>query len=392
MISYGRPREYESPQQRRARERREAEAHEAPRCDQYPDDYGDGEYDDEAPPPPRRTGARGGGPGGGGRPVKRRRPRYGVRRFLVVLLVLVLAYAGAMAWAVNRVWSSVDRVDSTPASTNRPASASGTNFVLVGTDSREGMTEEERREFRTGHDLDSARADTIMLLHLPSGGDPVLVSIPRDSYVVIPEYGWNKINAAYSIGGPALLVDTVEQSTGLRVDGYLEVGFSGFVDVVETVGGVHMCLDEPIVEERSSLDLPAGCQDLIGVEALNYVRMRYADPRGDLGRVERQRAFLAALVDKAVTPATVFNPWRLEDVGTSIGSVLAIGEDTSMWETARMAWAMRALSAGQGESLTVPVADTNYVTSVGSTVLWDDAAATELFAALREGRSLSIEP
>jgi LCP family protein required for cell wall assembly len=347
---------------------------------------GDEGYEREVAAPPRRPG------GPGGRPPRRRRPRYGLRRALAVVLLLVLAYVGAMVWAVTSVWNSIDRVDSTPTSANRPEGTAGTTFVMVGTDSREDLSREERNDLVTGHATEGARADTIMLLHLPSSGDPVLISVPRDSYVEIPGHGFNKINASYQIGGPALLVDTIEQNTGLGVAGYLEVGFGGFVQVVEKVGGVHMCLDEPVQDEKTKLDLPAGCQDLVGREALNYVRMRYSDPRGDLGRVERQREFLSALVAKTATPGTIFVPWRLNDVGTAIGSNLAIGEDTSMWETGRMALAMRSVAGGDGQSLTVPVADANYPTSVGSTVLWDEAAAEEMFGALRDGRALTIEP
>lgn len=352
-------------------------------------EYADGPVPPTHPPSPARPG----GPGGpGGRPPRRRsRGRYALRRTLAVLLLLVLLYVGSMIWAVASIWGSIDRVDATPTSGDRPSAGAGSNFLLVGTDSREDLTREERNDLVTGH-AEGARADTIMLLHLPDSGGPTLVSIPRDSYVEIPGHGSNKINAAYATGGPSLLVDTVEQSTNLRIDGYLEVGFGGFVQVVSTVGGVEMCLDKPVQDEKTRLDLPAGCQVLEGAEALNYVRMRYSDPRGDLGRVERQREFLAALTREAATPGTVLVPWRLHDVGTAAGSAMALGEDTSLWETVRMARGMRAVSGGDGQSVTVPIADANYQTRAGSSVLWDEARAAELFEALRTGEPLSIEP
>lgn len=332
---------------------------------------------DDTPPPP---------------PTNRRRPRYALRRALVIVLVLVLAYVGAMVWAVVGIWGSIERVDAEPANAARPAAGSGTNFLLVGTDSREDLSEEERLDYNTGS-TEGARADTIMVLHLPAGdGEPTLVSVPRDSYVEIPGYGSNKINAAYSLEGPELLVDTVEQATGLAVEGYVEIGFDGFVDVVTTVGGVNMCLDEPVVEERSDLDLAAGCQELAGKDALAYVRMRYADPRGDLGRVERQREFLSALVGELTDPSTLLVPWELRSAGISTGSALRVGEDTSMWEMGRFALAMRQVSGGDGVSITVPVSDPNYSTSVGSAVLWDEVAAPDLFEALRTDAPLTIEP
>jgi len=343
---------------------------------------GRGRSDDGYGPPSR----------GGGRPPRRpSRGRYRFRRFLVFLMLLVLVYVGAMIWAVGSIWNSIDRVDSTPTNSARPAGGSGSTFLLVGTDSREDLSREERNDLVTGH-TEGARADTIMLLHLPDGGQPLLLSIPRDSYVEIPGHGQNKINAAYAIDGPSLLVDAVEQATGLRVDGYLEIGFGGFVEVVGIVGGVEMCLDEPVQDEKTRLDLPAGCQMLEGKEALNYVRMRYSDPRGDLGRVERQREFLAALIHEMAKPDTVLVPWRLHSVGTATGSALALGEDTSLWETGRIALAMRSISNGDGQSLTVPVADANYQTAAGSSVLWDETKADALFEALRAGTPLSIEP
>lgn len=308
-------------------------------------------------------------------------------------MLLVLVWAIAMVWALGASWQAIERVDATPDNPDRPGSAAGTNILLIGTDSRESLTDEERRELKTGS-TEGARADTIMLLHLAGGGgDPTLLSIPRDSYVAIPGSGTNKINAAYSAGGPPLLVDTVEQSTGLPVDGYVEIGFDGFVDVVGAVDGVRMCLPDPVFEERSDLDLQAGCQDLAGKDALNYVRMRYSDPRGDLGRVERQRQFLASLVQRLTRPSTVLVPWRLHEAGTATGSSLKIGEDTSMWEMLRVVLAMRDISGDQGNSITVPVADPNYRTpDRQSAVLWDEAGADELFEALRTDGPLTIEP
>ncbi|UJH71435.1 LCP family protein [Ornithinimicrobium sp. INDO-MA30-4] len=350
----------------------------------------------------RPAGQRAGGQGPGGagpRPPSRprppgpppRRPRYKLRRFLVVFGILVLAYVVAMIWAIGASWGAIGRVDATP-DTPSPGDASGKNILMIGTDSRDDLTDEERAELKTGA-VEGARADTIMLLHLPDGGgEPMLVSLPRDSYVEIPGFGFSKINAAYADGGAPLMVATVEQATGLPIDGYLEVGFDGFVDVVAAVGGVEMCLDEPIVEERSDLDLPAGCQELEGKDALNYVRMRYADPRGDLGRVERQREFLSSLVNKMTGPGTLFVPWNLHDAGTATGSSLTIGDDTSMLDMYGAMQGMRSISNGDGMSVTVPIADANYSTAAGSSVLWDEAGAAELFNALRTDSPLTIEP
>ena len=127
-----------------------------------------------------------------------------------------------------------------------------------------------------------------MLLHVPSGGEPTLVSLPRDSYVEIRDNGWNKLNAAHSIGGAELLVDTVEQNTDLRIDGYLEIGFNGFASVVDSLGGVEVCVPFDMDDPDAQINLKKGCQTLDGANALGYVRARHSDPRGDL--VETSRA------------------------------------------------------------------------------------------------------
>ncbi len=347
-----------------------------------------------------RPAASGGGPPGrppagrratSSRPPRRRRgPRYGLRRLAVVLGLALTAYVVSMVVVLALLWNGLVRVDATPEGT-RPAGSAGSAYLLVGTDSRDQLTEEQRGEFGTGY-AEGSRADTVMLLHVPTVGEPTLVSLPRDSFVDVPGHGLDKLNAAHSIGGPELLAATVEGATGLRLDGYLEIGFGGFVGVVEEVGGVRMCLDAPIQDEKAHIDLAAGCQELTGPEALGYVRMRYSDPRGDIGRVERQREFLAALVARMASPATVLNPVRLHDVGSATGEAVAVGEDTSVLEAARMALAMRGIASGGGVSVTVPVADANYQTTVGSAVLWDEQRAAELFGALRRGESVSIEP
>jgi len=301
-------------------------------------------------------------------------------RLLALLLALIVVWlVGVPAYA----WSQVDRVDDTPAG-RRPANQPGQTFLLVGSDSREGLTKAERRRLGTGS-TGGQRTDTIMLLAVPPGGKPALISIPRDSYVAIPGHGQNKINAAFSYGGPQLLEQTVEQSTGLRVDGYLEVGFGGFVNVIDALGGIRMCIPKAIKDADSHLNLRKGCQTLDGTTALGYVRMRKADPRGDLGRVERQRQMLAAVANKAASPATVLNPVRYWRLNTAAASSVQVGEDTSLWQLGALALGMRSVAGGDGLTLTVPVSNPGALTPVGSAVLWDDRKAAAMFADLARG-------
>jgi LCP family protein required for cell wall assembly len=303
---------------------------------------------------------------------------------------IVLAYLGFYLVLGFHAASSLDKI---PAASNVAlADTAGTNWLLVGSDSREGLTKAERKELHTGKDEGSQRTDTLMVIHIDDSGKPTLVSLPRDSYVTIPahvaldgssiEDRKNKINTAYGKGGAPLLVETVERNTGLHIDHYMEVGFKGIRDITDAVGGVNMCVPADVTDQNSGLNLLAGCQELDGKNALAYVRMRYADPKGDLGRIERQQQFLSSVMKKVATPAVLLNPismWKLVDAGTASVNV---GEGDSVMDVGALARAMRGLSNGNGTLTTVPVSQTDANTAAGSSVIWDDAAARELFISL----------
>jgi LCP family protein required for cell wall assembly len=298
---------------------------------------------------------------------------------LILLLLIILWIVGVPAYA----WTQIARVDAAP-SGQRPADQPGKTFLLVGSDSRAGLSKAEQKRLGTGSTA-GQRTDTIMLVYVPPGGKPALISIPRDSYVDIPKNGKNKINAAYAFGGPELLVQTVEQDTGLRMDGYMEIGFGGFVNIIDALDGIRMCLPNAIKDRDSHIDLPKGCQTLSGTEALGYVRMRKADPLGDLGRVERQRQMLAAVAKKATSPAAVLNPVRYWKFNMATAEAIKLGRDTSLPETLALAYAMKRISGGSGLTLTVPVSSTGAPTPVGSAVLWDPNKAKAMFSVIARG-------
>ena len=315
------------------------------------------------------------------------------RRFPVgkLVLVLVLAWLAFMVYTPLHAWNTVAKVDTTPPG-DRPAHTKGYNYLLVGSDSREGLTAAQRKELHTGKDA-GRRTDSIILVHVPqSGGKPVLVSIPRDSYVPIPGHGSNKINASFSIGGPKLLVHTVEQVTDLRLDGYVEIGFGGFASVVDSVGGVRICVPFHMNDKKAGINLKKGCQVLHGQNALGYVRARYSDPRGDIGRAERQRQFLGAIMKKALTPSTILIPTRYWSFSHAAAEGLVVGEDTSMRDASRVLLTLRSVSKDDGLSLVVPVQDLNYQTQAGSSVKWNTARAKELFTDLRQDKPLESPP
>ena len=288
-------------------------------------------------------------------------------------------------------WSTVSEVDDTPVGA-RPADTPGNTYLLVGSDGRDQLTAAERKELGTGM-AEGQRTDSILLVHVPSGeGKSAIISIPRDSYMPIPGHGSNKVNAAYSIGGPQLLIQTLEQVTDLRLDGYLEIGFNGFANVVNSLGGVDICVPFDMDDKKAHINLKKGCQSLDGKEALGFVRARYSDPRGDIGRAERQRQFLGAIMKGAATPSTVLNPFRYWSFTHTSAKAVGVGKDTTMREAASILLAMRGASNDSTLSLTVPLQDLAYRTHAGLAVKWDTERSQALFRMLREDQPLQAPP
>ncbi|BBW99814.1 hypothetical protein MMOR_07510 [Mycolicibacterium moriokaense] len=295
---------------------------------------------------------------------------------LALLFVVVVAVVAGGLW----MDSKLHRIPALADYPERPAAGAGTTWLLVGSDSRQELTPEQQAELNTGGDLGTGRTDTILLVHIPGFGSSTpttMVSIPRDSYVEIPGYGSDKINAAFVEGGAPLLAQTVEQATGLHMDHYAEIGFDGFAVMVDAVGGVTMCPDQPIDDPLAGINLPAGCQKLDGRTALGYVRTR-ATPRADLDRMVNQRAFMSALLRRATSPAVWLNPLRWYPMMHAASGAVTVGEQDHIWDLARLAWAMR----GDVTTTTVPIGEFSGGDS-GSVVVWDSEVADQLFAALK---------
>ena len=317
----------------------------------------------QQPPPPR--GPRRPAAAEPSSPRRRPRPRLGWLK-LVLLLWLVFLVAVPF-WA----WSKVTHVDSAPPDGSRPDEQDGTTYLVVGSDSREDLSEEERRELGTGN-AGGRRTDTIMLLHTGSGPN-LLMSIPRDSLVAIPGHGeGQKINAAFAYGGPRLLTRTVEQNTGIRVDHYVEVGFGGFVDVVDALGGVEICPRTAMKDKQANLDVAKGCQEADGTTALGYARSRklYAE-RGDIDRARAQREVIAAIGDKALSPWSVLNPLRYYRLNVAGAESLRVSEDTGVIDVGRFALAMTRVDGKDGLTCSVPISDL--------AVNWDPERSERLF-------------
>ncbi|MER5355015.1 LCP family protein [Kitasatospora sp. NPDC002551] len=345
-----------------------------------------------------------GGPAGaspgrsGSSPGRRRR---WPRRLAAGIALGILA-TSCGGWAVLHGLGSIDRVEAFGGDGARPADDGSTTFLVVGTDEREGIPERTLKTVLHAGGESCRCTDTMMIVQLAGNGSRAsVISIPRDSYVDIPAHrdpatrkevpaGKGKINAAYGLGGPQLAVATVEQNTGLRIDHYLQVNFAGFVAAVDAVGGVRVCTAKPLKDEYSGLDLPAGTSTLDGAGALKYVRARHVDGSSDLGRMHRQQKFVAQLLHEVTSSGTLLNPVRLARVTDSLLGSVKADKGLAADDLITLATRMKDLTAGRADFVTVPLASVDHpVAGWGSTVLWDEEGARQLFEAVREERPLT---
>ena len=333
-----------------------------------------------------------------GRPPRSRRRRFA--RFLawtaLTLSVLLFASTGALYAAYNHYGG---RIQTLPGLVDLQDGQGGVtraeNYLVVGSDSADGLTDAQLREVGTNRSQrEGVRPDTILLVHVPADGSAAqVVSLPRDSYVEIPGHAKNKINSAYETGeeaapggGPQLLVDTVEQLTGLQVDHYVQVSLYGFYTITNAIGGVEVCLTRPAKDEDANIDLPAGVQTLQGKDALAFVRQRKGVPGGDLGRIRRQQYYLGALTRQALSAGVLLNPGRLNDLLNAVGNNLLVDPGTDRSDMLDLAFRLRGVSAGKVTFRTVPIAGDGLVDVPGpvdaAVVLLDEPALPGFFATL----------
>ena len=318
-------------------------------------------------------------------PERTRRP--GARRKRVALIAVVVVLA-LLAWPIGLlIWANgkIQHVDALSTAANTP----GTTYLIAGSDSRGGAGG------IAADGTQGARTDTILLLQVPPSGPAALISLPRDTYAKIPGRGASKLNAAYSWGGAPLLVQTVEQLTGLRVDQYVEIGLGGVAQVVDAVGGVQLCLDPkinlvkfPLNDKDSGLKWDApGCKLADGATALAFTRMRKADREGDIGRAKRQQQLIAALSSAVATPSLVFAPGRqVTLISTGLGA-LQVSRGTDIVDLGRLALAFRRATGPAGIRGTPPILSADYRPGhgAGSTVELDPAKTPAFFTAIMNG-------
>lgn len=290
---------------------------------------------------------------------------------IALVLVIVLGWgAGLMVWADSRI----DHVEALSERDGTP----GTTYLIAGSDRRDGEAVAE-------DGAEGARADTIMLLHRAPGGNSYLISLPRDTLVEIPGQGRYKLNAAFSLGGAALLVETIEEFTGLTIDHYVEIGFDGVAGVVDAVDHVNLCIDQDVDDRRSGLQMTEGCHDVGGEQALAFVRARYFDPTADIGRQERQQQFVGALMDRATSPSLLLNPVAQVRMAGAGSDALITSEGTGIIDVGRMVLTARS-AMNSGATPTMPVADPEFQTEhSGVAVLTDDAEIATFFGSIADG-------
>ncbi|MEJ8635396.1 LCP family protein [Streptomyces sp. NPDC006475] len=335
-----------------------------------------------APPPTGHA------PAGYG-PDWRRRIKIGS---LVLVVALLAVTIGTYFWADGKLKREVDLAKVI----ERPGAGDGTNYLIVGSDSREGMSDEDKKKLHTGS-AEGKRTDSMMILHDGSNG-PTLISLPRDSDVEIPSFKGSdsgklfpntgrrvKLNAAYAEDGPELLVRTVEHNTGLHIDHYVEIGFAGFAGIVDAIGGVEMDIPKAFKDKKSGADFQAGKQTLDGEQALAFVRTRYAFAGSDLDRTKNQQKFLAALASQTATPSTVLNPFKLYPTMGAGLDTLIVDKDMSLWSLGQMFFAMKGVTGGEGTSMNMPISGTR-----GGNLVWDKAKVKQLVEQLKNDEKVTV--
>ncbi|MET9570405.1 LCP family protein [Streptomyces virginiae] len=345
---------------------------------------------------PGRPGGPGGpsGPGGPGRasgpaPDWRKRIKVGS---IVLVSALLVTSVSTYFWADSKVRREVDLSKVV----ERPKEGDCTTYLIVGSDSREGMSDEEKKKLHTGS-AEGKRTDSMMILAKCSSGN-TMISLPRDSDVEIPSFVGSqsgkkfpaqgrrvKLNAAYAEDGPELLVRTVEHNTGLRIDHYAEIGFAGFANIVDALGGVELDIEEGFKDEKSGADFKAGRQTLNGEQSLAFVRTRYAFAESDLQRTKNQQKFLSALANQAATPSTILNPFALYPMLGAGLDTLIVDKDMGLYDMGQMFFAMKGVNGGDGVSMNMPISGQR-----GGNLVWDKAKVQQLVKQIQNDEKVTV--
>lgn len=315
-----------------------------------------------------------------------------MRRITVALTLLATlaggSYAGSQAVSAER---------------GAPGGGRGTNILVVGIDSRTGLSAAEKRRLHVGGKGCNC-TDVMMLVHLSENRRRAsIVSIPRDSYVQYADMTappadpgparLGKVNGAFALGAGPLTVRTVEKATGLRIDHYLETGFTGFEQAVNDLGGATVCTDKRLQDDGSGLDLAAGVHRTDGNGALRYARARHLNPPGDLGRVRRQQRMVNELLGRLTAEGALADPVSAARTARTLLKSVRTDGGTRLEDLVRIGWALGRLRSADTEFATVPIRLFDHrVPGVGSTLVWDEARSAALWDALGADRPITGDP
>jgi LCP family protein required for cell wall assembly len=327
-------------------------------------------------------------------PDRRARRRRRTRRVLLGALTLlctgVLLAAGTTYWAYEHYTGRVERIPNVfptnvpQAALPAPSKDGSETFLLVGVDSRSDLPttgkDAEAPEWKPG----AQRSDTMMLVHLPADHKHAyVVSLPRDSWVSIPGHGKAKLNAAFSWGGPPLLIDTVQRLTKVKIDHLAVIDWSGFKQLTDAVGGVDITVDKTVKRYNGPGGVwTAGTHHMDGADALDYVRERYGLPNGDLDRTHRQQNFLRAVLSKMLSGGTFSSPLKLKRTLDQVTSVVSVDDRLSDGDLRSLLWDMRGVRSSGMAFMNAPVAGFDMIQKQ-SVVLLDTNAADELWESMR---------
>ncbi|MCP2310017.1 LCP family protein [Kitasatospora paracochleata] len=322
---------------------------------------------------------------------RRRRSRRLLVWTLAVLLVLLGGGVGGLYWTAEHYASSVERIPNAfptvPESEQpKPVPHAGQTFLLVGLDARSDVPTTGATAKAPAWKEGAQRSDTMMLMHISADRKSVaVVSIARDTWVDIPGHGKSKINAAYSWGGPPLMVQTVQNLTGIRIDHVAVIDWNGFKALTDAVGGVDITIPKTIEARGDARQWDQGTHHMDGAEALLYVRERHGLPNGDLDRTKRQQNFLRALMNQTMNSGTLSNPSRLAGLLQSVGDVVSVDDRLSNTDLYDLGWSMRDLRADGVRFMNAPFG--GYGDEGGQAVVYlDSGAADPLWAAMRNDR------
>ncbi|MFD7630551.1 LCP family protein [Streptomyces sp. NPDC059851] len=300
---------------------------------------------------------------------------------LATALTLLTTLVSGAAWA-----------GPPPSPADRAAPGNGTNVLVVGVDSRTGLSKAEKDRLHVGG-AGCNCTDVMMLVHLSQDTRRAsIVSIPRDSYVEYADGSgvFGKINGAYARGRGPLTVKTVEKVTGLHVDHYLETGFTGFEQAVNRLGGAALCTDKALKDENSGLDLTPGMHHADGNGALRYVRARHVERPGDLGRVRRQQRAVSDLLTRLTVEGALADPLAAADTARALLTSVRTDTGTDLADLVRLGTALGRLRPERTEFVTVPIKTFDHrVPGVGSTLLWHAERSRALWEALAADRPVT---